>query len=315
MNTGHKMQTCIASIAASFVAVAMLCTFASSVSAQAGKTLPGAHVDPISFRAPNPAEQFKDIYIEQKLDNQVSLDLKFNDENGVPHTLREYIQDKPVVLGLVYYECPNVCSVILNAMLVAFDASAMNLKLGEDYVALAVSIDPTETPALAAEKKKNYSERYHREGWDNGFRFLTSTSEDDIRQLADAVGYRYYYDKATDQYAHASGIMVLTPDGKVSSYYLGTEFLPKKLQFAIADAAEGVIGPLMDQLVMLCFQYDPTVGAYGFYIMNALRLVGGLVMLAIVIFWIVMWLQERNKPKYDANVGGTPPAGVQPGAG
>ncbi len=294
----------------------LLCVFTNGAQAQAGKTLPGAHVDPISFRAPNPADQFKDIFIEQKLDNQVSLDLKFNDEAGVPHTLREYIQDKPVVLGLVYYECPNVCSVILNAMLVSFDAAAMNLKLGEDYVALAVSIDPTETPELAAEKKGNYAERYHRDGWDQGFRFLTSTSEDDIRQLADAVGYRYFYDKETDQYAHASGIMVLTPDGKVSSYYLGTEYLPKKLQFAVMDAAKGVIGPLMDQIVMLCFQYDPTVGAYGFYIMNALRLVGGLVIFAIVIFWIVMWLQERKKPKYDdTGVGETPPAGIQPGAG
>jgi len=295
--------------------VIAMAALAGVAHAQAGKQLPGTHVDPISFRAPNPAEQFKDIYIEQKLDNQVPLDLKFNDEQGVPHTLREYIQEKPVVLGLVYYECPNVCSVILNAMLVSFDAAAMNLKLGEDYVALAVSIDPGETPALAAEKKANYAERYHREGWDQGFRFLTSTSEDDIRQLADSVGYRYYYDKQTDQYAHASGIMVLTPDGKVSSYYLGTEYLPKKLQFAVMDAAKGIIGPLMDQLVLLCFQYDPTVGAYGFYIVSAMRVVGVVVISAIVIFWIIMWLQERRKPKFDANAGGTPPAGIQPGAG
>jgi protein SCO1/2 len=287
--------------------------FALPAAAQAGKTMPGTHVDPMSFKGPNPADQFKDIYIEQKLNNQVNLDLKFRDETGVERSLREYIGDKPVVLGMVYYECPNVCSVILNAMLVSFDAGALDLELGKDFVALAVSIDPGETSELAAEKKANYAERFHREGFDNGFRFLTGT-EENIEPLADAVGYRYFYDKQTDQYAHASGIMVLTPDGKVSSYYLGTEYLPKKIQFALMDASDGIIGPLVDQLVLLCFQYDPTVGAYGFYIFNAVRLVGALTVGALVLFWIISWLQERKKP-LPPELDVVAPAGFHPGAG
>jgi protein SCO1/2 len=295
------------------VTAAACCLAALPASAQAGKTMPGAHVDPISFKGPNPADQFKDIFIEQKLNNQINLDLVFRDEAGVDRTLREYIGDKPVVLGMVYYECPNVCSVILNAMLVSFDAGALDLELGKDFVALAVSIDPGETSELAAEKKANYAERFHREGFDNGFRFLTGT-EENIEPLADAVGYRYFYDKQTDQYAHASGIMVLTPDGKVSSYYLGTEYLPKKIQFALMDASDGIIGPLVDQLVLLCFQYDPTVGAYGFYIFNAVRLVGALTVGALVLFWIISWLQERKKP-LPPELDVAAPAGIHPGAG
>ena len=135
-----------------------------------------------------------------------------------------------------------------------------------------------------------------------------------IEPLADAVGYRYFYDKQTDQYAHASGIMVLTPDGKVSSYYLGTEYLPKKIQFALMDASDGIIGPLVDQLVLLCFQYDPTVGAYGFYIFNAVRLVGALTVGALVLFWIISWLQERKKP-LPPELDIAAPAGIHPGAG
>jgi protein SCO1/2 len=277
------------------VAVALSLGLAQTASAQAGKKLPGAHVDPISFRAPNPAEQFGDIYIEQKLDNQVPLDITFKDESGVERPLREFMDGKPVVLGLVYYECPNVCSVIISAMVSAIDAAAMKLELGREFNAIVVSIDPGETHELAAEKKGNYRETYHKEGWDNGFRFLTGT-EENIETLATAVGYRYFYDKETDQYAHASGIMVLTPEGKVSSYYLGTEYLPKVLQFAVMDASKGIIGPLVDQVVMLCFKYDPTAGAYGFYILYAVRLVAAVVIGALVIFWIVMWMRDRNRP-------------------
>ena len=292
---------------------AAMCLFTMQAGAQAGRELPGTHVDPVSFTAPNPADQFKDIYIEQKLDNQVPMDLTFRDEEGVERSLAELADGKPVVLGLVYYECPNVCSVILHAMLVSFDAAALKLNLGEDFVALAVSIDPGETHQLAAEKKGNYAKRFHRDGWDNGFRFLTG-DEQNIETLANAVGYRYYYDKATDQYAHASGIMVLTPDGKVSSYYLGTEYLPKKIQFAIMDASKGVIGPLVDQIVLLCFAYDPSVGAYGFYIFNAVRLAGVLVVVSLLVFWLLMWIAERKRPQpepLDVPAG----SGEQPHAG
>jgi len=284
------------------------CVVSSVAQAQAGKQAPGTTLDPISFRAPDPAVRFQDIKIEQKLEQYIPLDLAFTDETGAPVKLADYFGDKPVVLGLVYYTCPSFCNVILQNMAIAFDGAANALQLGDDYIALAVSIDPRETPAVASEKKASVLKMYTRGGAEENFRFLTGTQEN-IEVLADAVGYRYYYDKETDQYAHAGGIMILTPKGQLSSYYLGTEYLPKKLQFALMDAAEGRIGPLMDQFVALCFAYDPSTGAYGFYIVNALRVVAGMTVLALGTFISVMLLRERAGRRRDATAGTPTPVG------
>jgi protein SCO1/2 len=146
---------------------------------------------------------------------------------------------------------------------------------------------------MAAAKKASYLEQYHRQGGDIGWHFLVG-EQDQIDELASAVGYRYAYDEQTDQYAHASGITVLTPDGVISSYYLGIEYLPKPLQFAIMDAAKGNIGPLVDQVLLLCFAYDPSRGAYGFYIMNAIRLGGALVVALLLGFWLLSYLHDKR---------------------
>jgi len=285
-----------------------VCSVVSLAHAQAGKQMPGTSLDPISFRAPDPAVRFQDIKIEQKLEHFIPLDLAFTDETGKQVKLADYFGDKPVVLGLVYYTCPSFCNVILQNMAISFDGAANALQLGEDYIALAVSIDPRETPAIASEKKASVLKMYTRGGAEENFRFLTGTQEN-IEVLADAVGYRYYYDKQTDQYAHAGGIMILTPQGQLSSYYLGTEYLPKKLQFALMDAAEGRIGSLMDQFVALCFAYDPATGAYGFYIVNALRVVAGITVLALGSFITVTLLRERAGRRRDAASGAPTPVG------
>lgn len=252
-----------------------------------------SNFDPISFRAPNPTERFGEIRIEQKLNAQIPLDLEFKDESGNTVALREFFTDKPVVLSLVYYECPMLCNLILNGMVVAFDARDNRLDIGKDYTVLSISIDPRETPELAGKKKANYLERYHREGGAEGWRWLTG-DQDAIEDLATAVGYRYYYDATTNQYAHASGIIIATPEGRISSYYLGIEYLPRNLHLALVDAGQGKIGSLVDQLILLCFMYDPAKGTYGFYIMNAVRLAGAATVLAIVAFWVVSYAYGRR---------------------
>lgn len=255
--------------------------------------MPGVQVDPFSFKGPDPAEQYQDIYIEQKLDAQVPLDLEFNDEAGRRVWLRDLLNDKPAVLALVYFECPMLCTRVLDGMVQAFDAGGLGLKLGQDYSVITVSIDPREGSELAAKKKQNYLAQYGGEGGEAGWHFLTG-GDPEIEELAEVVGFRYYYDQATDQYAHAAGIMILTPGGRVSSYMFGLEYLPRSLRMALVAAGEGRIGSLIDRLTLLCYAYDPSKGAYGFYIMYALRLMGVAVVAALLLFWLLHYLRVRR---------------------
>jgi protein SCO1/2 len=287
-----NMRATCGIVAAVSAAVAGLCSVATAQE-QSREDLSKTKFDPIALRAPDPTDRFNEIIIDQKLNAQIPLDLRFKDESGRSVVLGEYFTDKPVVLSLVYYECPMLCNLILNGMVTAFDANENKLDIGKDYVVLSVSIDPDETPELAGKKKANYLEQYHREGGSAGWHFLTG-DQDAIEDLATAVGYRYYYDTTTNQYAHASGIMILTPQGKISSYYLGIEYFPRNLQLALVDAGQGKIGSLVDQLVLLCYMYDPTKGTYGFYIMSVVRLAGTATALAVVAFWVVNYFRGRR---------------------
>jgi len=286
----------------------LLCVAATfDASAQRGNA-PGIELDPISFRGPDPAKRFADIRIDQKLEAQVPLHLTFTDDKGRQVVLDEYFGDKPVVLGLVYYACPSLCNLVMNGMVNSFDGAGNLLNLGEDFIALTVSIDPRETYELAAEKKANYLGHFHRDGGDEGWHFLTGT-EENIETLANAVGYRYFYDETTDQYAHDSGLVILTPDGVISSYYLGIEYLPRRLQFSLMDASDGKIGSLMDQIVRLCFVYDPSQGAYGLSIMRTVRLAGGVTMAAILLFWTVSFVRNLRTTTHPGDSGGSGSAG------
>lgn len=281
-------------------AVLCLCLLLGGMSApvlaqpQYDEGAPQPEFDPIAFRGPDPSDQFNEIFIDQKLNAQVPLGLEFRDEQGNAVKLGDYFGEKPVVLALVYYECPMLCNQIMNGMVAGFDASANSLNIGEDYTVLTVSIDPGETPELVRMKKDNYLGQLHREGGESGWHFLTGSAEAS-ETLAQSVGFRYFYDAEIDQYAHASGIMILTPEGKVSSYYLGIEYLPRNLQLAIMDAADGKIGSLVDQLILLCYQYDPTRGHYGFYVINAVRLGGFATVAAIAAFWLLNFLRSRMR--------------------
>ena len=223
-------------------------------------------------------EAMKQIGIDQKLDAQVPLDLVFRDERGDLVPLRQYFGKRPVVLTLVYYQCPMLCTFVLNGVLNS--AKSMSLEIGRDYDVVSVSIDPTETPALAEARHTMYAGLYERKGAIAGWHFLTG-DDSAIHQLASSVGFRYTYDKASSQYGHASGIMVLTPQGRVSRYFYGITYLPRDLRLALVEASGGKIGTAVDQIILTCYRYDPMTGKYGLLISRVVRLAAAATVVAI----------------------------------
>ena len=232
------------------------------------------------------------IGIDQKLDAQVPLDLPFVDETGAPVTLRQYFGNRPVILAPVYYECPMLCTQTLNGLVSA--ASLLTFDAGKDFEVLAVSFNPREGHGLAHDKKANYMERYKRPSAEGGWHFLTG-KEDAIAKLTDAVGFRYAYDEKTDQYAHAAVVIVLTPQGRVSRYFYGIEYMPRDLRLGLVEASENRIGTVVDQALLLCYHYDPAEGRYGVAIMNVIRLIGVLVIVGVVCFIVMPLRRERRQ--------------------
>lgn len=253
-------------------------------------------LDPIGFRGPKPASRFEDIKIQQNLGIQVPMDLMFRDEKDQPVRLGDLFTGEPVVLSLVYYGCPMLCTLVLNGMVSGFDGQPDDFQLGADYKVITVSIDPNERGDLATEKKTNYLDMLQQENAPEHWRFLTGDKEQ-IEALAETVGFRYYYDQPTKQYAHDSGIMILTPKGKVSSYYLGIEYIPQNLRTALEIAGVETIGQYLKQPSLLCYYYDPTHGTYGLMIMSAVRLGGMATVAAIVAFWVVNYVRASRARK------------------
>src|SRR5262245_51336975 len=223
-----------------------------------------ASAQPAGVRPP----VLKDVGIDQLLNNQVPLDLEFRDENGRTVKLAEYFKDKPVVLSLVYYNCPQLCTQVLTGLLGAMKGLPMTP--GKEFVNLTVSFDPREKPELAAAKRAEYLKRYNRPQAEAGWHFLTG-DEAAIRSLLKSVGFRIVWDPVTKQYAHASGIMVLTPHGKVSRYFYGIEYAPRDLRFGVMDASAGKVGSLADQVILYCYMYDPERGNYRLVLRRPLR--------------------------------------------
>ena len=235
----------------------------------------------------------RNVGLEQKLNQQAPLHLNFRDENGRELPLSAYFGQKPVILALVYYQCPMLCTQILNGLVISL--RGMSLESGRDFEVVSVSIDPTETPALAARKKAEYLRRYAKSP--AGWHFLTG-AEPQIRQLADAVGFRYAYDPASKQYAHASAIMVLTPGGRLSKYFYGIEYAPRDLRLGLVEASEEKIGTPVDQLLLYCYHYDPHTGKYSAIVMNIVRLAGVLTLLIFLpaLVWLWRWDLKRDRP-------------------
>lgn len=231
------------------------------------------------------------VGLDQHLNQQVPLDLTFNDESGQAVQLRQYFGSKPVILALVYYQCPMLCSQVLNGLAGALNG-IVRFNVGRDFNVVTVSFDPRDTPQAAAENKKSYLSHYRRAGAAEGWHFLTGR-KDQIDALASAVGFRYAWDPEVKQFAHASGIMLLTPDGRLAQYYYGIEYAPRNIQLGLIEASQGKIGNLVDQVVLYCFHYDPTQGRYGAAILNILR-VSALATLALLGgFMIVMFRRDR----------------------
>jgi protein SCO1/2 len=232
----------------------------------------------------------RNIGVDQKLNEQVPLNLVFHDEAGQDAPLASYFGSRPVVLAMVYYQCPMLCTQILNGLVMSL--RYMTLESGQDFEVIAVSIDPTETPALAAKKKAEYVRRYAKGS--AGWHFLTG-AEPQIKQLASAVGFRYAYDPKTKQYAHASAIMVLTPSGRLSRYFYGIEYSPRDLRLGLVEASENKIGTPVDQVLLYCYHFDPSTGKYSAIVMNIVRLAGLLTLLIFGPLLIWLWRSDPNR--------------------
>jgi protein SCO1/2 len=234
----------------------------------------------------------KGVGIDQKLDAQIPLDLPFRDDAGRNVKLGDYFGKKPVVLALVYYSCPMLCTQILNG--VVSSLKAVTFKPGEEFDVVAVSFDARETPPLAADKKRSMVSAYGRPETAKGWHFLTGDLAS-IKALTDSVGFHYTYDVHTNQFAHASGIMVLTPEGKVSKYYYGVEYSPKDLRLGLVEAAENKIGTPADQILLFCYHWDPTTGKYTPIAIGGLRVAGVATLLLIGGFVILNFRREARE--------------------
>jgi protein SCO1/2 len=236
------------------------------------------------------------VAFEQRLNAQLPLDLPFTDETGAAVKLGDYFGRKPVVLAFVYYECPMLCTQVLNGLESAL--RVLDETVGREFDVVTVSFDPRETPVLAAGKKKAYLDRYRRPGAEQGWHFLTG-DEASIAALTQAAGFSYVYDDDTGQFAHASGIMVATPAGKLSRYFFGIDYSPRDVKFALIESSSEKIGTLADRLLLYCYHYDPATGNYGFMAMRAVRLGGVVTLVALFGFMFVSIRRDHRDRRTD----------------
>lgn len=262
---------------------------AASLFAQIRGPMSGGIMTPPANQRP-PGLQF--VGIEQHLNADVPVDLLFRDETGRAVTLAEYFgHGRPVILNLGYYQCPMLCSEILQGLVGSMKALTFNL--GQDFDVVTVSFDPSETPEMAAAKKRDIMKRYGRPNTEQGWHFLTGQA-DQINALTRAVGYQYQFDPRTEQYAHAAAIVMLSPDHHVSGYFYGVEFSPKDLRLGLVQASQNKIGNLGDQVLLYCYHYDPRTGKYGAVISNILKLAGVVTILILGTFMFVMFRSDRR---------------------
>ena len=268
-------------------AMCLLLAVASALPASAEEGL----VEPENMPGP-----LKEVRIDQHLGDRLPLDVPFVDEDGTSVTLGQYFKgERPVVLAFVYYECPMLCSLILNGMATSLDVLKFNP--GNEFDVVAISIDPAETPEMATESKAMTLKRYGRPETAEGWHFLTG-KDADVRKVADAAGFGYHYLPASDEYAHASGIMIVTPDGTLSQYFYGIEYPPKDVRLALVEASSNQIGNLVDQILLYCYRYDPQIGKYTAMTMRILRITGAIFVLGMIIFvWIAI---RRDQSANDA---------------
>lgn len=227
----------------------------------------------------------KAVAIEQKLNAQLPLTATFKDETGRTVTLGEFFGKKPVVLALVYYDCPMLCTQVLNGLVGALKQDSFNP--GQEFEIVVISFDSRETPEMAQKKKAVYLDRYGRPQTAKGWHFLTG-DETNVKAVTETVGFKFFWDDATNQFAHASAIMVVTPEGRLSHYFYGIEYPPRDVHLALTEASGGKIGSAATQLLLYCYHYDPTKGKYGFAIVNIIRLFAIFTIAGVVVLIVVL---------------------------
>jgi protein SCO1/2 len=276
----------------------LLISLSSSTSAQVGRTAQ----EPGEPAANRPGLLSK-IAIEQRLNTQVPLDIPFTDETGREVRLGDYFGKRPVILALVYYECPMLCTQVLNGLVTAL--GVMKFEPAKEFEVVAVSFNPREGPGLASQKKANYLERYGRPHTAAGWHFLTG-KEESIRRLTDAVGFRYAYDEKIKQYAHGAAIEVLTPRGVLSRYFYGIEYSPRDIRLGLIEASEERIGNAIDDVLLFCYHYDPATGKYGAAVLRMVRIGGVATVLAFLSFLAVSLRRERSAGRATLGAGSRP---------
>ena len=235
------------------------------------------------------------VGIEQRLGEQLPLDTPLKNELGETVKLGEYFKSgRPVVLALVYYECPMLCNEVLNGL--TGSLKGINLNAGKDFDVVAISFDARENDKadLARNKKASYMERYGRPGTESGWHFLTGT-QDSIDAVTKAVGFKYYWDEKTNQFAHAGGIMIATPEGKLSRYFYGIDYAPKDVKFGIMESSQDHVGNPAEQLLLYCYHYDPATGKYGFAILRVLRVMGVATLIGLGSMFFVFWRKGKRR--------------------
>jgi len=268
---------------AATVALATACAFGQGMTN--GILSPPANVRPPGL---------KNVGIQQNLNQPLPLDLMFTDDLGRNVRLGDYFGKKPVILSLVYFNCPMLCGEVLSGL--EHSLRMMKFDVGSEFDVVTVSFDPKDTPEMAAKKKAEFLKRYKRAGAEQGWHFLVG-KQDAIDALTKAVGFQYQYDPKSQQFAHATAIMIATPDGKIAQYYYGVEYPPKDLRLGLVEAGKGKIGNVVDELLLYCYHYDPTQGKYSATILRVLRLAGIATMLSLGTLIFVM---IRRGPGHDA---------------
>lgn len=239
----------------------------------------------------------QNVGIDQHLNQQIPLDLSFVDENGQPVNLRQYFGQKPVIMTMVYFTCPMLCSQVLSGLTYTLNGMP-SFNVGREFNIVTVSFDPRDTPQAAMENKERYLKRYRRAGSEQGWHFLVG-KKDQIDALAEALGFRYAWDAENEQFAHGSGIMLLTPDGHIAQYYYGIEYDPRFVHLGLVEASKGKIGSFVDQILLYCYHYDPRQGRYGAAIFNILRISALATVLVLGGFMLIMLRRESRATRQD----------------
>src|SRR5579863_4802616 len=247
-----------------------------------GQRMTQGIMSPANLRPPG----LKNVGIEQHLNGEIPRDLNFRDETGKSVRLGDYFGKKPLILNLVYYQCPMLCGEVLSGLESAL--RVLKFDVGKEFDVLTVSFDPKETPEMAAARKAEMLKRYGRAGAADGWHFLTG-SQASVDALTKAAGFDYEYDPKTGQFAHATAIMVVTPEGRIAQYYYGVEFAPKDLRLGLVQASQNKIGSIVDEVLLYCYHYDPDTGKYGAIISRILKIAAGATIFMLGTFLMVMF--------------------------